>query len=84
MSKEYKFKIENEIYEWGDEHITGLEVRGVGPGIPESMDLFLKVKGKSGRLIENHEEVDLSEPGIEKFYSQESSSDAGSENGSTF
>jgi len=82
--KEYKFKIENDTYEWDEKLITGHEVREVGPGIPESMDLFLKEEGKTGRLIENDEKIDLSEPGIEKFYSQESSSDAGSRNGTTF
>lgn len=77
MSKKFKFKIEEETYEWESQFITGKEVRGVGPGIPASMDLFLKEKGKPGCLIENDEKVDLGNPGIEKFYSQESSSSAG-------
>ena len=79
MKKEkYKFKIENETHPWDSQFITGKEVRSVGAGIPDSMDLFLKVKGKPGRLIQNDERVDLDEDqGIEKFYSQESRSDAG-------
>ncbi|GAB6193927.1 multiubiquitin domain-containing protein [Desulfocastanea catecholica] len=78
MSKKYKFKIENINYEWPNQFITGSEVRGVGAGIPESMDLFIKVSGKSGKLVEKDEKIDLGQPGIEKFYTQESSSDAGS------
>lgn len=73
----YKFKIENENYEWATQFITGAEVRGVGPGIPESMDLFLKRPGKPGQLVANTDSIDLGEPGIEKFYSQEASSEAG-------
>lgn len=77
MAKKFKFKIEDEIYEWPNQFITGAEVRSVGPGIPENMDLFLKEKGKPGRLIANIDEVDLDDSGVEKFYSQESSSGAG-------
>jgi len=77
--KKYHFMIENTPYEWDQQFITGLEIRGVGPGIPENMDLFIKVAGKPGRLVTKGESIDLSSPGIEKFYSQESSSDAGGE-----
>lgn len=77
MSKKWKFKIENETHEWEKQIITGAEVRQVGAGIPDNMDLFLKRQGKPGKLVKNDEEIDLEEPGIEKFYSQESSSEAG-------
>jgi hypothetical protein len=81
MSKEkekFKFKIENETYDWSERFISGADVRAVGPGIPDSMDLFLKVAGEPGRLIENATRVDLGQPGIEKFYAQDASSEAGS------
>ena len=77
MSKKFKFKIENTTYEWDSRYITGQQVRSVGPGIPDNMDLFLKVAGKPGRLIEKNESVDLEMHGIEKFYTQQSSSTAG-------
>lgn len=77
MSKKHKFKIENTVYEWPNQFITGSDVRGVGAGIPESMDLYLKVRGQVGRLISNDEKIDLDQDGIEKFYCQESSSEAG-------
>jgi hypothetical protein len=41
------------------------------------MDLFIKVKGKPGSLVGNEDVIDLADEGIEKFYSQESSSSAG-------
>jgi len=75
--KKYHFKIDNTPYPWDQQFITGAEVRGVGPGIPEDMDLFVKIKGKPGRLVANDDRFDLDDAGIEKFYSQESSSSAG-------
>ena len=77
MSREYPLKVENETYQWGQAIITGRDVRGLGPGIPAEMDLYLKEKGKPGRLIALDDEVDLSEPGIERFYAQNASSEAG-------
>lgn len=77
MAHKYKFKIENETYEWDEQFITGAQVRSVGPGIPASMDLFLKVAGAPGEPIADDQRVDLAQPGIEKFYSQDASSDAG-------
>lgn len=77
MPKKFKFKIENTTYEWDNQFITGEQVRSVGPGIPDTMDLYLKVPGKPGKLIEKNDSVDLDMPGIEKFYTQEGSSTAG-------
>lgn len=77
MPKNFKFKIENTTYEWDTQFITGEQVRSVGPGIPDNMDLYLKIPGKPGKLIEKNEQVDLDIPGIQKFYTQEGSSTAG-------
>ncbi|MBA4010766.1 MAG: hypothetical protein C0481_02765 [Phenylobacterium sp.] len=77
MAKKYKFKIENDTHEWDTQFIKGSDVRGVPPGIPDNMDLFLKVKGAAGRLILNDDQVDLEDAGIEKFYAQDASSEAG-------
>ncbi|MDB5556027.1 MAG: hypothetical protein JWL86_6011 [Rhizobium sp.] len=77
QGKKWKVKVENDQYDWPSQFITGKEVRSLGPGIPESMDLFLKIKGSAGRLIKDADRVDLDEPGIEKFYAQEASSEAG-------
>jgi hypothetical protein len=73
----YHFKIENETHDWNSQFITGADVRGVGPGIPASMDLFIKRRGKAGVLVADADKFDLDEPGIEKFYAQDASSEAG-------
>jgi hypothetical protein len=77
MPKKFKFKIENTTYDWDSQFITGEQVRNVGPGIPDNMELYLKVTGKTGKLIEKNDSVDLMMHGIEKFYTQEGSSTAG-------
>ncbi|MFK4719446.1 hypothetical protein ABIE89_000546 [Bradyrhizobium niftali] len=74
-----KLQVENDVYEWNSQFITGAQVRALGPGIPESMDLFLKIKGKAGQLVKDTDSIDLGQPGIEKFYAQEASSEAGND-----
>ena len=65
MSQKHKFKIENTVYEWPNQFITGNEVREVGAGIPESMDIFLKISGQVGRLVANDEK---NRPGPEAWH----------------
>lgn len=77
MQNKFKLKVEGENYEWENQFITEQEIRNLGPGIPESMDLFLKSQEKPGRLVQAGEKIDLSKPGIEKFYAQEAKSEAG-------
>lgn len=77
MKDTYKFKIENVTHEWESKIITGAEVRKIPPGIPATMDLFLKRQGKPGVLVLDDQEIDLSLPGIEKFYSQVADSTPG-------
>ena len=78
MAKKYPFKIENETYHQENPMITAAEVRAVGPGIPENMDLYIKLPGKPARLVSDLTEVfDLSKAGIEKFFAQNASSEAG-------
>lgn len=78
MSQKFKFKIENVTHEWPSQFITGAEIRQVPPGIPSNMDLYVKEKGKTARLIADNEKFDLSEHnGIDKFFAQEASSTAG-------
>jgi len=77
MAKKYPFKIDNETHFWESQFITGAEVRGIPPGIPSTMDLFLKRAGKPGVLVLNDDRIDLAEHGIEKFYYQVADSTPG-------
>jgi hypothetical protein len=77
QKKSYKFKIDETNHEWEEAIITGAQLRALPPGVPDNMDLYLKEPGKPGRLIERDDEVDLSQPGRDKFYTQDASSEAG-------
>lgn len=73
----WKFKIENETHDWESQFISGQEVRSIPPGIPNNMDLFVKIQGAPGKLVDKNESIDLDKPGIEKFYSQVADSSPG-------
>lgn len=64
----YVCRIENTYYTSEKQIITGMEIRKLGKGIPGTMDLFLKMKGKLGRLVFDDEQIDLLDKEIEKFY----------------
>lgn len=55
------FFVDDNPYSWPQPNITGEQIRNVA-GIPESVDLFLKVPGHTDRLVENATIVHLGEP----------------------
>jgi len=66
--RSYKFKVRSDVYETSDRFITGrqvLEMAGLIP--PENYKLDLRTQGNRYREIALEEQVDLAEPGIEKF-----------------
>jgi hypothetical protein len=70
MKNTLKFKINNEVYAWHQQYITGAEVKHLA-GISENEILFLEIKNPwEDELIENETRVDLARPGIERFYSK--------------
>jgi hypothetical protein len=77
MSKKYKFKLGNDVHEWDDQYITYQDLAEIPPGLPPGADLYIKERGKPGRLIKPGERFDLAEPGIEKFYIDDAKSGAG-------
>lgn len=67
-AKTHKFKVRNDVYETPNRFVTGrqvLETAGLIP--PENYKLDLKTHGNHYREIGLEEQVDLAEPGIEKF-----------------
>ncbi|HEY8659011.1 MAG TPA: multiubiquitin domain-containing protein [Hanamia sp.] len=66
--KELQITIEDKLYGWDRQYITGKEVKLLG-GLPADSELFLTVSEPwKDEPIENEEEVDLARPGIEGFY----------------
>lgn len=66
--KGYKFMVRNRQFETANRFITGREVLETAGLIPVTRyKLDLKMKGNRYREVGLDEQVDLSEPGIEKF-----------------
>lgn len=69
--------IDNNKYEWGQDTITGIQIRELA-GIPESAEIFQKVPGKPDREITDTTVINLKDhPGPEHFSSQTPGSQAG-------
>jgi hypothetical protein len=70
MTDNLKFKINKEVYSWPNQFITGGDIRSLIE-IPNDDLLFLELKKPlEDELIEINTKVDLTRPGIEKFYTK--------------
>jgi hypothetical protein len=70
MQKDLHLMIDGKNYKWESQTITGSEIKQLG-GIEPTAELFLQAKGHhEDELIHDEQQVDLTNPGIEKFYSK--------------
>eukprot|EP00746_Dinoflagellata_sp_MGD_P031752 gnl/MRDRNA2_/MRDRNA2_175549_c0_seq1.p1 gnl/MRDRNA2_/MRDRNA2_175549_c0~~gnl/MRDRNA2_/MRDRNA2_175549_c0_seq1.p1 ORF type:complete len:233 (+),score=8.74 gnl/MRDRNA2_/MRDRNA2_175549_c0_seq1:264-962(+) len=70
-----KFRINSKNSCWNEQYITGLQIRNLGD-IAEGHEIYLKIKGKfEDELVLDNDRVNLARPGIEKFYSKDSTVD---------
>ncbi len=66
--KTYKIMIDQKPYDWSDQLITGTQIKQL-VGVDMSYGVWLKVHGPGEDLpIGDQEQVDLSEPGREQFF----------------
>ena len=71
MKKFYHLMINGTNYKWEEPLIQGSQIKQLG-GIEPTAKLYLKGKGNQpDELIADDQQVDLSNPGIEKFVSKE-------------
>jgi len=68
-SKEYQIKVDGKNYKWDKQEISGAEIRLIGL-IPHDYQIFLKIHNQEERLIGDDDKVDLTNPGVEQFYSK--------------
>jgi hypothetical protein len=71
MAENYEFRINNKPHTWDEQFISGAEIRAIPPGIPSTTNLYVKRADKPGTLVTDEEQIDLKEPGVEIFYTQE-------------
>lgn len=71
MSKIFHLMINGTNYKWEQPLIQGSQIKQLD-GIEPTAELYLKGKGQQPDvLIADDQQVDLSNPGIEKFYSRD-------------
>ena len=69
--------IDNERYDWGNDTITGAEIRELG-SLPEDVEIYWKIPGQPDELVENDRVVDLTKHlGPDRFSTQSVGSQAG-------
>ena len=66
--KGFKIKIDNKNFEHPNQFITGSEIKTLA-GVPPDYGVWLKVTGPGqDRRINDNEQVDLSKPGTDHFF----------------
>lgn len=67
--RSFRFSVDGRRFEWGASVITGATLKKLGDVNQTAYDLYLESVGTNDRLIENTDEVDLTAPGVERFFS---------------
>lgn len=73
---EWKLIVDNEPYVWHEETITGQQIR-VLAAVPDGVQVWKKNHGSPDTLVDLGTQIDLTQPGTERFSLQEASSGAG-------
>ena len=66
--RSFRFVIDGRRFEWGVPIITGLKLKQLAQVDINSYGVWLEVRGAEDRPIGNTEEVDLTQPGVERFF----------------
>ena len=66
--RSFRFLLDGRQFEWGGTFITGLTLKKLAEVDPATYGVWLVVRGSEDKKIGNNELVDLSEPGVEKFF----------------
>jgi len=66
--RSFRFMLDGRQFEWGGAHITGLTLKKLAEVDPATHGVWLVVRGGEDKKIGNDEFVDLSAPGVERFF----------------
>jgi hypothetical protein len=66
--RSFRFVIDGRRFEWGAPLITGLKLKQLAEVDVAYYGVWLEVRGAEDRPIGNTEEVDLAQPGVERFF----------------
>lgn len=60
--------IDQKRYEWVDPTITGAQIKQLAGVDPQTYDAWQDVPGPEDILLGDNDSVDLTQPGVEKFF----------------
>lgn len=66
--RSFRFLLDGRQYEWGATLISGITLKKLVGVDPATYGVWLEVRGADDRLISDTELVDLSAPGVERFF----------------
>lgn len=67
--RSFRFELDGRMFEWGGTHISGLTLKKLAGVDPKAYGVWLEVRGAGeDRPIGDKDLMDLSEPGVERFF----------------
>lgn len=66
--RSFRFELDGRWFEWGGTVISGLTLKTFAGVDPATYGVWLEVRGAEDRPIDDAEFVDLSTPGVERFF----------------
>lgn len=66
--KPFKIIVDQKRHDWPERYITGLEIKRLAGVDPVAYDAWQDVPGPEDELIGDNDKVDLTKPGVERFF----------------
>jgi hypothetical protein len=66
--KAFKIVVDQKHHEWRERYITGLEIKRLAGVDPATYDAWQDVRGPEDILVGDNDQVDLTKPGVERFF----------------
>ncbi len=66
--KKFEIFVDQKKHEWPNQFISGLEIKRLAGVDPATYDAWQDVRGPEDLLIDDNTKVDLSQPGVERFF----------------
>ncbi len=79
-SSSYRFVIDGERIEWGTNLISGLKLKQIAKVDPKTYAIWQEIRGGEDLPLNNEDIIDLSEKGVERFFTVIEQTTAGDDN----
>lgn len=68
--RSFRLQLDSQAFDWGAPHISGATLKKLAGVDAKNHEVWLDTQGVADREISDKELVDLTKPGVEKFYTQ--------------